>query len=317
MRSALQLPCSGLTGAPANFVATAASDGDGQPRAASAVSPLRGPTGSLREGGSAISQEGSPDALSAELSLSDSDPSLTSPDSVVQQPASREGRPSSLAPGRADRPSTQVAAELPAATAATTAAPEAAALPMGPPPSFAWLLDLSSEQRRRLRQCQNPHDARSLLAEFITAGRRQDRRQWPPPPPAVPASLLEDLRRHTQAARGRSMDLEEALQQQAAAHKAELEALREEHRRALKRAKLQLLAHWAPCRATAREAEASLLLGVLGAGGGGEAPLQQPEGPVSPLSGARGLQQEGCAWAAPPVCYRAPLQAAAPWRLAQ
>merc|ERR1719270_1023237 len=50
------------------------------------------------------------------------------------------------------------------------------------------------------------------------------------------------------------MDLEEELQRQAAAHRAELETLREEHRKACKRAKLHMLAQLAPSKAAAQEA---------------------------------------------------------------
>jgi len=71
---------------------------------------------------------------------------------------------------------------------------------------------------------------------------------------AAPPSLAEDLRRHTQAAQRRALDLEDELKAQVAAQAAELEVLREEHRRACRKAKLQLLAQLAPSRDAAMEA---------------------------------------------------------------
>merc|ERR1712001_408413 len=99
-------------------------------------------------------------------------------------------------------------------------------------------MDLTPEQRRRLRQCKSPHAAHRVLADIAAISRREGnglstRHALPP----VPATLLEDLRRHTQAAHSRAMDLEEELEKQAAAHRAELEAMREEHHKVCKRAK--------------------------------------------------------------------------------
>lgn len=171
-------------------------------------------------------QDSSPEALSGDLSLSDSEPSASPPSGRREAAIGKERSRGAAAEKRTGK--------------VPKSPPQAA-----PRPPFAWLSDFSHEQRRRLRQCHDPHAAHKMLAEGCSAVHAL---------PSVPTMLLDDLRKHTQAAHCRAMDLEEELERQVAAHKAELEAIREEHRKACKRAKLQLLAQCAPSRAAAHEA---------------------------------------------------------------
>lgn len=177
----------------------------------------------------------------ADLSLSDSEPSLWAPSVADPSVGGAEGIDSS------DGATAREGRDL--HWAATRAATRCGAVAADLPP-FAWLRALPREQRRSVRQCDSPEAARAVLAALLTS-------QEQGYAPSAPLALLEDLRRHTQAAHRRAVDLEEELAQQAAANEAELKALHEEHERSLRRDKLQLLAQWAPHRAAAVEAVSS------------------------------------------------------------
>lgn len=99
--------------------------------------------------------------------------------------------------------------------------------------AFAWLRKVPRESRQKLRACRSPRAARAALTAAMSGS-------------AAPAGLLEDLRRHTQVAQRQVMDLEEELARQREAQEAQLQALRAEHKRKCKRAKLRLLAELAP-----------------------------------------------------------------------
>jgi len=150
---------------------------------------------------------------------------------------------------------------------ATVAKDSAGIEPLRP---FAWLKALPREQRRRLRGCRSPHAAQAVLSHTLGADRAVAAVAAPGGilMPVPPAGLADDLCRHTQAAQRCALDLEEQLLRQAAAHESELAMLRDDHRRACRRAKLQLLAQWAPHRSAALEAiacEAEPALLPLGA----------------------------------------------------
>lgn len=99
---------------------------------------------------------------------------------------------------------------------------------------FAWLRKVPRESRQKIRACRSPRSARAAITAAMIGNT------------AAPAGLLEDLRQHTQVAQRQVMDLEEELERQRAAQEAQLQALRSEHKRKCKRAKLRLLAEFAP-----------------------------------------------------------------------
>jgi len=99
---------------------------------------------------------------------------------------------------------------------------------------FAWLRKVPRESRQKIRGCRSPRSARAALTTAISGNS------------LAPAGLLEDLRRHTQQAQRQVMDLEEELERRKEAQEAKLQALRAEHKRKCKQAKLQLLASLAP-----------------------------------------------------------------------
>lgn len=194
-----------------------------------------------------------------DLSLSDSEPSGSPPRSA----ASLEG-PAAARRGQEPPAAAPVAAA--AIAGAASALQPAPLLAQGvdarlQQPPFAWLRALPRGELQNLRRCQSPGAAREALAAAVGLGGEGQA-------PAAPARLLEDLRRHTQAYHRLALDLEERLRRQAEEHEAELAALREEHRKGLRRSKLQLLAQCAPRAAAAREAltcEAQPSLAPVGA----------------------------------------------------
>merc|ERR1712129_235771 len=95
--------------------------------------------------------------------------------------------------------------------------------------------------------CQSPHAARDVLADVVAA-------EAACRIPNAPDGLAADLRRHAQIAQWHAVDLEEALQRQAAEHEAELAALRSDHKQRTRQSKLQLLAKWSPHHHAAKEA---------------------------------------------------------------
>eukprot|EP00930_Biecheleria_cincta_P068562 TRINITY_DN5608_c0_g1_i3.p1 TRINITY_DN5608_c0_g1~~TRINITY_DN5608_c0_g1_i3.p1 ORF type:complete len:328 (-),score=64.49 TRINITY_DN5608_c0_g1_i3:148-1131(-) len=113
---------------------------------------------------------------------------------------------------------------------------------------FAWLRALTREQRQALRRCTSPRFARVTLASFSGEG------SVARAVGCAPATLLAELRRQTQVLLRKAMDVEEEIAQLEMAHAAQVAAVEEEHRKAKRRAKLQLLAHWAPHRTAAVEA---------------------------------------------------------------
>lgn len=122
--------------------------------------------------------------------------------------------------------------------------------------SFEWLRCLPRAERQRLRRCSSPRSAREVLARAFGVELLQNS------PPrasgalargAAPAGLVDDLRRHAQLAQRQVVDLEHALQKQAAEHEAEIEALMEENRKTCRHAKLQLLAQIAPDKSLQRQ----------------------------------------------------------------
>jgi len=117
-----------------------------------------------------------------------------------------------------------------------------------PSKDFAWLHALTREQRQALRCCSSPRSARLTLASFL--GESSVARAVG----CAPAPLLGELRRQTQVLLQKAMDVEEEIAQLETAHAAQLAAVEEEHRKVKRRAKLQLLAHWAPHRSAAVEA---------------------------------------------------------------
>eukprot|EP00931_Biecheleriopsis_adriatica_P118969 TRINITY_DN9425_c1_g1_i1.p1 TRINITY_DN9425_c1_g1~~TRINITY_DN9425_c1_g1_i1.p1 ORF type:complete len:337 (-),score=97.19 TRINITY_DN9425_c1_g1_i1:7-1017(-) len=119
------------------------------------------------------------------------------------------------------------------------------AAPCQPPQPFAWMRCLTWEQRQNLRRCSSPQSARRLLAGVTGSNASRE---------GTPQGVLQELQRQTQLLLRQSLDLEEELSQQAVLHAAELAAVEEEHRRTKRRAKLQLLAQWAPHRSAAIEA---------------------------------------------------------------
>lgn len=107
------------------------------------------------------------------------------------------------------------------------------------PPPFTWLLSLPREQRRRLRKCTTPYDARMVLAESLGIYTTDN-------PGSVPVGLVDGIQQQIKAEHQRILRIEEELVQQAKAHEAELAALREDHRQSCRRAKLEVLFEHAP-----------------------------------------------------------------------
>ena len=163
-----------------------------------------------------------------DLSLSDSDPSMSSPSLHSLSAAPPQRQP----PRRGSPPGDHASASLEAFAGAD--APEARlsqpvrGLGGEPREHFVWLHALTRDQRRRLRRCPSPRAARAEMAAALQAQSACV--------PLPPAHLAEELRRHTQAAQRRALDLEEAIARHVAAHEAELAHLAHEHRRTCRRA---------------------------------------------------------------------------------
>mmetsp|Transcript_133432 Transcript_133432/g.256752 ORF Transcript_133432/g.256752 Transcript_133432/m.256752 type:complete len:274 (-) Transcript_133432:5-826(-) len=178
-------------------------------------------------------------AQEVDLSFSDSEPSL-SPLELrrVSSPQNRREKVDAAASNADTRAGLR------------TGILEASEVPLqlmkGAPARFAWLQALPRKVRHQVRSCSTPQEARTVLAEALGAENVA--------PPTAPAGLSEDLRRHAQICQRHAFDLEEALEQQAARHRAELAMLRDEHRQRCRRAKLQLMAGCAPHKAAAAEA---------------------------------------------------------------
>lgn len=113
---------------------------------------------------------------------------------------------------------------------------------------FAWMRVLTREQQQCLRQCQSPHAARKMLAAMHETESITDRS------PIAPVGLLEDLQKHLRTTQVQLMDLEEELARQASVHQAEIAALNDEHYKACRREKLELLARFAPDQNAGMEA---------------------------------------------------------------
>jgi len=114
-------------------------------------------------------------------------------------------------------------------------------------PLFSWMHALPREHRRRIRQAASPQEACLELATAL--GLNQSI-----PTPTAPVGLIEDVHKKLAQAQRQAMDLEEELAKQDAAHESEIATLYEEHRKSVRRAKLQLLAQCAPHHPAAREA---------------------------------------------------------------
>mmetsp|Transcript_141535 Transcript_141535/g.368837 ORF Transcript_141535/g.368837 Transcript_141535/m.368837 type:complete len:358 (+) Transcript_141535:85-1158(+) len=158
-------------------------------------------------------------------------------------------------------PAVSKGVECQKAEAAPVAPPSAIASASSP---MAWFLALPREQQECLRRCRTPRTARRTLQAFRARSRGIGRQtglkagrlsaEAATISADLPAGFIEDLRRHTQAANRRAMDLEDELRAQAIAHAEQLQALREDNRKTCRRAKLQLLAQVAPTRNAALEA---------------------------------------------------------------